>query len=84
MSEANAIPSANPPCECCKWWNRWTQQANPPHVFGECRRHAPVSMPSLKPGHHGLVSKWPSTRAVDWCGSWRPIAVCEPMDRGQS
>lgn len=63
------LPRANPFCETCRWWRRWTVQSNPGGTFGECRRNSPLLALVRNANHEDRhLSKWPNTRAEDWCG----------------
>ena len=49
-------------CETCRFFNgpfEWT------NGWGECRRHAPVTIP------RGITTEyWPPTHPSDWCGDY--------------
>lgn len=69
----------NPSCSLCKFWRRWIPApapapGTPAHltaVYGDCRRHAPSLLVQA-----GVAprTKWPSTAATDYCGSFKPEA----------
>ena len=59
-------------CGSCQWWVRWAVQAHsaPGHgPYGECRKNSPHLV--MRQGDDGVASpytKWPSTKATDFCG----------------
>jgi hypothetical protein len=70
-------------CINCKWWTPWPAQPNPKMIVGDCRRHAPQLFQnpqqpeSWAPGNakkesKPFVTKFPSTRSDEFCGSFKP------------
>lgn len=86
-----ATSASTPPpiklCESCRWWVAWRHQM-PTHsgeriLVGECRHRSPyvVIRPEPNDGGQRPVTKWPSTRSTDYCGSHAP-APCGGVDAG--
>ena len=59
-------------CETCHWFmKQW-----PNDYWGQCRRHAPVSMIQVGfPGQHQEnPCRWPETKPEDYCGDYKKKA----------
>lgn len=57
--------SATSTCSDCK---HWSNQANASQ--GECRRHAPQSLVFVIDAQTKFESRFPATKAQDWCGDF--------------
>jgi hypothetical protein len=68
------MPQQN--CSNCKYWQRWSDQPNPQIVIGDCCRNAPQVFP-VKDGK--FLTKFPSTKHSDFCGSYRPKQAADPQ-----
>lgn len=62
-------------CLGCKWWDAYDSDSRQ----AECRRHAPVrAQESGDDGNvtkHWTETKWPETKAKDWCGDHEALSV---------
>lgn len=75
------LPRSNPFCETCRWWHVWEVQSNPSGTFGECRRNSPVlALVRNHADQDRYLSKWPNTRAQDWCGRHAATPGGIPLD----
>lgn len=55
-------------CQQCAFWARWPDQPSPHVIVGDCRRHAPQVFPMKE----RFLTKFPSTKIEDFCGSFKP------------
>lgn len=52
-------------CESCTYW-----QAKSSATSGECRRHAPQTIAFTVDAGVKFESRFPETKAADWCGDY--------------
>ena len=56
-------------CEHCKHWKEWeVQPASDRMAIGDCRKNEPQC---FQTGDVRFGTKWPSTRATDFCGKFK-------------
>lgn len=79
IPKANGSESVHAPnrtdetCGRCAWWVKWRHPPSSGDVLGECRKRCPKSYMRTAPnGTEQPITKWPSTRAADFCGEWKP------------
>lgn len=67
MSTTSARP-ATAVCSSCK---HWSNQASADK--GECRRHAPQTLVFTIDAETKFESRFPVTKAADWCGEFEAV-----------
>lgn len=61
---APTIPAMS--CIDCAFWSPWPAQPESKHVIGDCRlRH-----PNIFQAGEKFLTKWPSTKGIDFCGDF--------------
>lgn len=60
-------------CSACRFWI----EDGPDDERGECRKHAPHPLVSLKEWAVSPKACWPITFPSDWCGEYQTATVAE-------
>jgi hypothetical protein len=56
-------------CKNCFWWVIWREQINSHVPAGDCRIRPPEQ---FQHEDGKIKTKWPPTRATDFCGQFKP------------
>jgi hypothetical protein len=81
--ERGAGSTGNRTCATCRWWSPLVQIARNGEPLGECRHRAPRVFQTERAGRP-LVTRWPQTKNVDWCGNNLPRPVAARTEGGAS
>ncbi len=57
-------------CAGCQWWTVLSDRQLSGKGLGDCRRHAPITVLRGSPDGGKIVTRFPITRAVEFCGDW--------------
>lgn len=69
----------NPTCATCRWFRPIVQVTKAGLPLGECRRRSPMVFAKENADRGTLiVSRWPQTQPVDWCGHHATHATPTP------
>ena len=74
--EGLGVPCPSEGCANCRFWSEMPLpcqdgEKHPDGSLGDCRRYPPQAAGFLD-GETGLQDEWrfPTTRALEWCGEW--------------
>ena len=80
MGAAKTSPREDMRCSTCLWWTE--ADLDDPNFVAEagqadCRRYPPLIVfgedtQAEEDEANALFSRWPSTKADEWCGEWQP------------